>query len=449
MAPWRESRSAWWLVWLCRLAVGGVFAVSGTAKAIDPWGTAYLLQEYASLWGLATGWGLLVTAAFALAIWEATLGVMLLLGCYRRSSVWLLLATMAVMLPLSLWIYIADPVAHCGCFGDLWVISNGATFWKNVALTLALVWLALTNSHVPGLIRPIVQWTAGACTLLYLMMVALVGYNEQPMLDFRPWPEGTLLAPDDTEADTDESPEYIFTYEKPDGTRRDFTIDNLPGDGDDWQFVSRRQASGAKAPDTPDTFDLYDPLTGDDVTAEALKPDGHHPMLMVLIPHLAGADISYTYYINELARLLPGRLIGVVGGSDADLETWRDLSAATYPLYSAEPEQIKMLARGHVALVALDPQGRIAWKRTAKSIDGELLTAYLEAGGDLGAATHDPEINSDIDSDLFAGLTWGLVVMIALIIAVDRCRVGLTRLVKRRLQRRPSPTPDNDDNTHL
>ncbi|MDE5954087.1 MAG: DoxX family membrane protein, partial [Duncaniella sp.] len=145
------------MVWTVRVVIGAVFVVSGFAKSIDPWGSYYKIYEYLDVWGWDIPSALVVLAAFALGGFEFVWGCLLLLGCYRRVAVWLLLLMMAFMLPLTLYIAIADPVADCGCFGDFWIISNTATFLKNIVITQLLLYLAVFNRRVDGLFFPYVQ----------------------------------------------------------------------------------------------------------------------------------------------------------------------------------------------------------------------------------------------------------------------------------------------------
>lgn len=201
---------------MLRILVGGTFVVSGLSKAIDVWGGMYKFQEYFTVWGLDIPGSLTLAASVCLSLWEALLGTMLLLGCYRRSSSWLLLATMLFMLPLSVYIYLVDPVADCGCFGDFIILPNSMTMYKNIALTIMLLFLAIFNRKVVGLISPYIQWMAGFVVLVYLIAVCLVGYNIQPMIDFRGYPEGTMLATSSVSENNedDENVVFEFIYEK-------------------------------------------------------------------------------------------------------------------------------------------------------------------------------------------------------------------------------------------
>lgn len=351
------------LVWVLRIVVGGVFVSSGIAKAIDLWGTLYKFGEYFSVWGWVLPHSLYFMMAFLLAVAEFLLGTMLLLGCYKRTSVWLLTAIMAFMLPLSAWIYFSSPVADCGCFGDMWVISNGATFLKNIFIIAALVWLIFTNVSVPGLFRPYIQWVVVLVCFIYILTIGLFGYMVQPLIDFRSFPVGSSLLSGESADDV----AFEFIYEK-EGVRKAFNENDLPDST--WTFVDRHIVSGAIDEDKAD-FAIFE--QGEDVTEDVIETEGEQ--LLVVLPEFERADVAYTYLVNELQRAVEshgGTLIEVGAIPEKSLDQWRDMSMATYPIYIADATVLKSLSRGVMSAVYLK-NGVVVWKRSLASIDSELF----------------------------------------------------------------------------
>ena len=214
-----------YIVWALRIAVGATFIFSGFVKAIDPWGLIYKISEYMAVWGLPQmPRAVLMMQSFSLSAGELALGVLLLCGAMRRAVPLLMAAFMAVMLPLTAYIAIANPVADCGCFGDALIISNTATFLKNIVLSAAVVYLVAYNHRVGGLYIPMIQWMPVAATLLFSFVLSIIGYNVQPLLDFRPYPVGTEIWPN---SEDETWPEEMFIYER-DGQRQSFSADALP-----------------------------------------------------------------------------------------------------------------------------------------------------------------------------------------------------------------------------
>ena len=145
-------------IWLSRIVIGICFIFSGFAKADDPWGTIFKIEQYLSVWEMPQPRSLIIAAAFSLAIAEFMLGIAVLLGIYRRNAPKGIALMMLIFLPLTGYIAVTSPVDDCGCFGDAWVISNTMTFIKNILLTLLTIPLLWWNKSVPSIFTPGLQW---------------------------------------------------------------------------------------------------------------------------------------------------------------------------------------------------------------------------------------------------------------------------------------------------
>lgn len=350
-------------VWSLRLIVGSVFLLSGLVKEIDLWGFVFKLEEYLTVWDMRQPRSLVLIFAMGVSAYELVFGFLLAAGCYKRFAPWALTASMAVMLPLTAYIAFANPVSDCGCFGDFWIIDNDWTFIKNLVLTGLLVVLLIYNPRVrEGLFKPAIQWMVGALVTLYAIIVGLYGYNIQPMLDFRPFPPGTMLAQDFDE-DVDYMPMPGFIYEK-DGERREFPADVIPDST--WTFVER---TGEEPEDVlPPALTIYDGEA--DVTDLAISSEGLE--ILLVIPELRRADISYTYYLNELCEKADSAgipMVALIGDTSRGIEMWKDISMASYPCYSVENTRLKELSRGIMSFVLLD-SGRVVGKSTVSALAG-------------------------------------------------------------------------------
>ena len=355
------------MVWLMRVVVGGTFVFSGMVKAIDPWGTYYKIQEYLLTWGWDSMVSFALVGAFALAVLETLLGVALLLGAYRRGAPIVAAVMLMVLTPITLWLAVTNAVPDCGCFGDALILSNWATFGKNVLLLLGVVFLFLFGRRVRGLYGPAVQWAVMALTFVLTMAIATVGYFTQPMIDFRPYPVGTVLQAPATVGEDD----YTFVYEK-DGEQQEFTIDEVPDDESGWNFVERRPAHrDSTASAVTPNIAITD--QGSDVTDEILN-DGNSQLLL-LFPDLKDVSIAYTFNINELAdyaRRHGAAVYALTSASDGDIAEWADISMADYPLLVSDDSEIKMIARGNPAVVYVKDH-TIKWKRTLGSISTDRI----------------------------------------------------------------------------
>lgn len=347
-------------VWAARIIVGATFAVAGWAKAIDPWGFVIKTGEYLAVWDMSLPPEMVVAACVALASIEFCTGILIGVGAIKRFSVWSAAALMLVMLPLTLYIAVADPVADCGCFGDFIIVSNWFTFAKNVLLTALIVYLIIYNRSVSGLIPAPVQWLAIAASLSLPLFLAFVGYNTQPVVDFRPFRLGThMFHPCEAVGESQ------FIYEK-NGEQRRFSLSELPDST--WTYVDT-ETDTSQDNASCSVFDAY----GEEVSEYIVDTEGDQ--LFLIVPDPGIQFLSRAHFVNRIAEYGRERgveVIGVVGSFGDALDEWKDWVRPDFEVYSADPVSLKMIARGIASLV-MTHNGDIVWKRTLSSFDPDLL----------------------------------------------------------------------------
>ncbi len=375
---------------LMRLTVGGVFVFSGFTKAVDPWGTCYKITDYLTAMGLESWTSTALFIAVALAALEFMVGISIVVGAYRRGALGVALALMLLMTPVTLWLAVSDAVPDCGCFGDALHLSNWATFGKNVLLVLGIIYLMMFNRSVRSIYGPAVHWIVAALSFAVIMAIAYFGYFTQPLIDYRPYPVGTALvaqaAQNEAEGESTDD-DFIFVYSR-NGQEREFTLDSLPDEGDGWEYVTRYHAKrpharvivqGATGADGISILDQ----DGEDVTTDLLADS--HRTLLLLFPDLPQVGVAQSFALNEIADAAFAngtRLIGLTPATASEIEHWKDISMATYPIYNMDDSELKMVARGNPAVVYLN-DGTISWKRTLASLDGmEMPDDFAELEGD-------------------------------------------------------------------
>ncbi len=362
-------------VMVLRIAIGATFIISGFVKAVDPMGSVYKFQEYIAALQFSSLAGSEVVMAFALPAIELTLGVMLLTGCLRRATPLLMLGLMAVMLPLTYFLATTNAVADCGCFGDAFKLTNWQTFWKNVALTVGLIYLLLHNKSVPCIYGPIIQWIVMLLTFALSIAISVIGYGTQPLLDFRPYKVGTHIG---SKLQPMSEDDFVFIYEK-DGKQQEFSIDSVPNEEDGWTFVDRKKITPDLSPAQKaalNAISIYD--SGTDVTDEVL--DSTTNQMLLLIPDLPRVNRAYAFVINDLAKACESKgatFYAITSASQAEIEQWTSLTQPTYPIFTGDDSEIKMLARGNPAIAYIE-NGVVMWKRTFSSLPAKrLLTSKV------------------------------------------------------------------------
>lgn len=348
-------------IWTLRVVLGAVFVYSGFVKAIDPWGGLFKMEEYTAAMGLDLPRAIVLIGASLLSVFEFCLGVMTLTGSFRRLTPVLVCSFMAVMLPLTVWIYFADPVSDCGCFGDALVLSNGATLLKNIVLTAMAAGLLLVNRRQPPLFYPSLQIWVVVWSGLYTGSLVMAGFNSQPLIDFRPYKVGTSL-------EAPEMPQPRFVYAK-DGVSRSFSADSLPED-DEWEFVERVEPKAVEKPGTLAVFDS----DGEDATAELYEKAAGN-LLILNVPEPVRHSISRSIQANMLFDYMlehDGEMVALVATTHPD--EWAEAVRARYPVYTAEDTDLKELARGEASLIYVSGD-TIRWKTALTAVSPEALSA--------------------------------------------------------------------------
>lgn len=353
------------ITWILRILIGGTFIISGLTKMIDVWGFTYKIEQYLNVWGWDVTRPIVVIVAMTISAIEFVLGCMMATGSYKKSSPWIATIIMIFMLPLSAYIMIANPVDNCGCFGDYLVISNFATFCKNLAITIGLIYLCIFNKRTFGIFKPYIQWIVATICYIYILVIGFVGYNVQPLVDFRSYKVGTEFIP----KNSSDNITFNFIYEK-NGIKQSFDIDSLPDST--WTFVERTKIGSDST--TNHSITIYD-LNNNDVTSEVITNEGEQ--IILLFPEIKYADISYSFMTNEMDNYIKnrgGELIGIFATNDKkQIKDWVDRSLIQWPIYTAEDTSIKEIARGKGSVVYLK-DGIIQWKRTLSSIPTDIFS---------------------------------------------------------------------------
>ena len=138
------------LTHIIRFIVGALFIFSGFVKLVDPIGSQYKFQEYFAEDVLNMEFLIPYALPFAilLVVAEIVLGVALLVGWLPKITTWKLLILILVFLFLTWYSAFYNKVTDCGCFGDFMKLSPWQSFYKDVILTIMIVFLVFQNKYI-------------------------------------------------------------------------------------------------------------------------------------------------------------------------------------------------------------------------------------------------------------------------------------------------------------
>ena len=338
------------------MALALTFILSGYVKAIDPLGTQYKLNDYAAAMHLSEyipDW-LTLTGAIALAMTEFALGIFMLFAIRRHLVSRLMTAMMVMMTLITVWIFIANPVKDCGCFGDAIKLTNGETLLKNIVLLAAAIVTAMRPLDMARLISKSNQWIVTNYTLVYIVCTSLYCLYALPTFDFRPYHIGADIKKGMEIPEGAEQPEFETTFIlKKNGQTREFTLDNYPDST--WEFVDSKTIQTRQGYEPPiHDFSLTDTKTGEDITDNVLSHKGY--TFLLISRSLAYADDSNFGDIDQIYEYASEHNIPfycVTASTDSDINRWRDLTGAEYPFCTADETTLKTIIRSNPGLLLL------------------------------------------------------------------------------------------------
>lgn len=359
-------------IMVCRLLLGIVFLFSGTAKAIDPAGTAIKVGEYFTAFGLKDLQWLALPFSVNLSAIEFTLGVCMLLGVYRRYASFLTMLMMIFMTPLTLYLALNNPVPDCGCFGDVLLLSNWQTFYKNIVLLAASVVAFIYNQRTVALYTFKTYWIVALFSYVYCICFSMVNYWHLPIVDFRPFRVGVNISEQMAvpEGAPQDEYEYTFVYEK-DGKQKMFSLENAPAADSTWTFVSSESKLIRKGYVPPISDFLVLTLSGDDMT-ETLLTDTTATFLLIA-PNLEQASDERIDEINNVydyAQDKRMRFYCLTGSDEEAINQWIDYTGAEYPFLFVDEVTLKTMIRSNPGMVLLK-HGTILSKWHYKDIPDE------------------------------------------------------------------------------
>lgn len=376
------------LVEVARVLLGATFVFSGFVKAVDPYGTAYKIEDYLSSFDLSSFASLALPASVFLCIMEFLMGAFMLFGIYRRWNSRLVLLTMLFMTPLTLYLAIANPVEDCGCFGDALVISNWATFYKNIVLLACSIFVIIYRERISNFFTGKTYWLAFLYIIIFISLFVFRNYIYDPLFDFRPYKIGAnILALMQAEDGKGRQEENLFIYSK-DGVEKEFTEDNYPWEDSTWVFVKMdtKIISEGEKPLIKDFtinrlyFDQGKTvlLNTEDITTNVLS-DSNYVFLMIS-PSLSSIKTSHLSQFEDVQNYALDyhyKFYCLTASGPDDIAAWANENTIDFDFCNTDERTLKTIIRSNPGLLLLK-NGIIINKWADIDVPGEEdLTAPL------------------------------------------------------------------------
>ena len=343
-------------LYVARTVVGLTFILSGLVKAIDPLGTQYKIQDYLAAIppSLSLPDMLTLLMSVSLSMVEFTLGAFMLTAISRRVTSRLTLLFMVVMTAVTVWIYIADPVKDCGCFGDALTLTNLETLLKNIVLLALAALVAWRPTHIGRLMSRSNQMLLGQMLMVTPVALSFWCLYDLPLIDFRPYHIGADIKAGMEIPEGAEQPVFDTTFimEK-DGERREFTLDNYPDST--WTFVDSKTVT-VKEGYVPPIHDFsITAADGEDITDMVLGREGY--TFLLISPDLDKADDQNFGDIDQIYEFCQDNSIPfycLTASTEKSQQHWQNITGAEYPFCMTDATTLKTMIRSNPGLMLLE-----------------------------------------------------------------------------------------------
>lgn len=343
-------------LYVARTVVGLTFILSGLVKAIDPLGTQYKIQDYLAAIppSLSLPDMLTLLMSVSLSMVEFMLGAFMLTAISRRVTARLTLLFMVVMTAVTVWIYIADPVKDCGCFGDALTLTNLETLLKNIVLLALAALVAWRPTHIGRLMSRSNQMLLGQMLMVTPVALSFWCLYDLPLIDFRPYHIGADIKAGMEIPEGAEQPVFDTTFimEK-DGERREFTLDNYPDST--WTFVDSKTVT-VKEGYVPPIHDFsITAADGEDITDMVLGREGY--TFLLISPDLDKADDQNFGDIDQIYEFCQDNSIPfycLTASTEKSQQHWQNITGAEYPFCMTDATTLKTMIRSNPGLMLLE-----------------------------------------------------------------------------------------------
>lgn len=353
-----------YIVQFIRFIVGVLFIFSGYVKLNDPMGFGFKLEEYfsESVLNLPFFTPYVVGMAIAICIVEIVVGVALLLGLWKKLTMWTLLLMIVFFTFLTFYSAYFNVVTDCGCFGDAIPLTPYQSFGKDVILTV-LILILFFNSDV---IKPMLKKTYGVAVLGAVTLICLWNsnhvLNHLPRQDFRAYKIGTDIVHDMKHADELglEAPVYetFFTFQNAAGELVEVSgtkyVEDKWYEKSDWTMLdSLSESRLVKEGYEPPIHDFVMESDTGDITSWVLEQPR---MILVLSYLLEASDAEGMDALSAWAWSLDEEGFPILGWTNSNydaIENARHQYSLPFDFVSGDGTTIKTVVRSNPGIVAV------------------------------------------------------------------------------------------------
>ena len=355
-----------------RIIVGVLFIISGLIKLNDPIGFSFKLEEYfeANVLDIPFLLPFALQVALFVVIVEVILGVTLLLGAFKKLTLWSLFLMIVFFTFLTFYSAYFNKVTDCGCFGDALKLTPWESFTKDIVLLVLILWLMFKQEFIKPFFTQKGNILITLVSLIWCMYFGYYVLNHLPLKDFRAYKIGTNIQkgmeiPDGAEKSIYE---MVFIY-KINGVDTEIPYDEVMAGKipENAEFVDRKDKL-IKQGYVPPIHDFTLELDGSDYTEEILEM----PKVIFLVSYdLRKASAEGLEKLEAFHQKATAKGYFVMGLTASDEDAIQNAKAEhnlTFDYYFCDATTLKTIERANPSIVVLE-KGTITQKKHYNDIE--------------------------------------------------------------------------------
>ena len=342
------------IVHLFRYFVGALFIFSGLIKLNDPIGFSFKLEEYfgPTVFDLDFLIPIVLPMAIFIVIFEAILGIFLILGYKREFTLWSLLLMIIFFTFLTWYSAYFNKVTDCGCFGDAIKLTPWESFTKDVVLLIMIAFLFVKKDLVKPIINLNLQKLIIAASLIVCFYITYFVLNHLPILDFRAYKIGdniieNMRVPEDAPKDIYE---YEWLFSEGDEIKKYITNGEYPNAKGDFLTVETKLIQKGYE---PSIYDFSIEVNGNNLTDEILSEEKLLIYISYNLEKFSSRAIENMKFSAEKAKNNGFKIIGLTASSVEDRNIFIKTNSLSFEFYTCDETALKTVVRSNPGAIVL------------------------------------------------------------------------------------------------
>ncbi|HLV92549.1 MAG TPA: BT_3928 family protein [Aequorivita sp.] len=343
-----------YLVALSRIFVGVLFIISGLVKLNDPVGFSFKLQDYFAPDVLnldfLVPYSLLL--AILLVIFEVLLGLSLLLGYFKKFTLWSLLLMIVFFTFLTFYSAYFNKVTDCGCFGDAIPLTPWESFSKDVVLLVLILILFIGRKYIKPLFSRNINSILVFASLVFCLAITYHVLQHLPIIDFRPYKIGANIQEGMTMPEDAPKPIYEYKWRFNVNGKEEIITTNGSYPSIEGEFIDV-DTKMIQEGYTPPIHDFMIERDGEDFTDDYLNEEN---LIVIVAYSLGNTEMNGYTPVKEVTdkALKNGyKVIGLSASSQETTDLLIEQNSLNFKFYFCDETTLKTIVRSNPGILKL------------------------------------------------------------------------------------------------